>query len=208
MLENRDILLLNAQSVGMGEISLQHSFTMLDVYDFPQANLEPYIALIIQGSIDQELLLKEKERIRRFVDSGKVLVFGGHLFLPWLPGAASFIPKEIRNHRDYEVIIKEAHPIFEGVNTNELSYRRGVAGFFARGHHPLPAGAEVLLTLPDGEPTLYIDRVSTDGTLFVSSGNALLGYQNPQESTGQITKRFIEWIRNEYVQLQKRSVAR
>ncbi|NHN32536.1 phosphate starvation-inducible protein PhoH [Paenibacillus agricola] len=206
-MENKDILLLNAQSVGMGEVSLEHTFAMLDVYDFPQANLEPYIALIIQGSIDQELLLKHKEKIRKFVDSGKVLVFGGHLFLPWLPGAASFIPKEIRGHQDYEVNFHQAHPIFEGVDPNELSYRKGVAGFFARGHHPLPAGAEVVLTLPDGEPTLYIDRVSTEGTLFVSSGNALLGYQDPTESTGQITKRLIDWIRSEYVHLQQRSVA-
>jgi hypothetical protein len=206
-MDNKDILLLNAQSVGMGEVSLQHTFTMLDVYDFPNANLEPYIALIIQGSIDQELLLREKEKIRKFVDRGKVLIFGGHLFLPWLPGASSFIPKEISSHRDYEVNFHQAHPIFEGVDTNELSYRKGVAGFFARGHHPLPAGAEVLLTLPDGEPTLYIDRVSTEGTLFVSSGNALLGYQDPAESTGQITKRLIEWIRNEYVLLHQRSVA-
>jgi hypothetical protein len=205
-MDNKDILLLNAQSVGMGEVSLQHTFSMLDIYDFPYANLEPYKALIIQGSIDQELLFQEKGKIRNFVDSGKVLVFGGHLFLPWLPGASSFIPKDISSHRDYEVNFYQPHPIFEGVDSNELSYRKGVAGFFARGHHPLPAGAEVLLTLPDGEPTLYIDRISTEGTLFVSSGNALLGYQDPAESTGQITKRLIEWIHNEYAQLQKRRV--
>ncbi|OMF37588.1 phosphate starvation-inducible protein PhoH [Paenibacillus sp. FSL H8-0548] len=206
MMQNKNILLLNSQSVGMGEVSVQHNFSELDMYDFPQANLDSKIALIIQGSVDQELMLKNKEKIRKFADSGKVIVFGGHLFLPWLPGASFFVPKEVRSHKDYDISIINSHPIFEGVDTYDMTYNKGVAGFFARGHHPIPEGAEVLLTLPDHEPIVYIDRVSTDGTLLVSSGNALLNYQDPNRTTGQITSRLVEWIHNEYAQLQKRSV--
>lgn len=77
-----------------------------------------------------------------------------------------------------------------------------MAGFFARGHHPVPEGAEVLLTLPDGEPTLYIDRSSTKGTLMVSSGYNLLGYRDG-DSTSLIGERVEAWIEQEYKQLQE-----
>ena len=54
--------------------------------------------------------------------------------------------------------------------------RQGLPGFFARGHNPPPDGVEVLLELPGGEPIIYIDRVSTGGTMLVHSGGDLLGW--------------------------------
>ncbi|HBZ81544.1 MULTISPECIES: phosphate starvation-inducible protein PhoH [Brevibacillus] len=181
----------------------QDFFSFIDVYDLPGHDLSPYKCLVITGLIDQELLYKQKEQIRDFLDGGKVLVFSGNLFLPWLPGASAFVPKEIRNHSDYDVTIAKEHPIFAGVQTYDMTYNKGVAGFFARGHHPLPDGAEVLLTLPGGEPITYIDRNSTKGTILVHSGNDLFGYNHPGKSTGRIALQLTEWARNEYRQLQE-----
>src|SRR5205085_2928735 len=58
----------------------------------------------------------------------------------------------------------------------EMTFRRGVAGFFARGHHPLPTGAEVLTRLFGGEPATYLDRVSTARTIVVQPTSDLLSY--------------------------------
>jgi hypothetical protein len=69
-----------------------------------------------------------------------------------------------------------ARPIFRGIGLDELTFRRGVAGFFARGHHPVPDGAQVLTRLAGGEPATYLDRVSTAGTILVQAGSDLLGY--------------------------------
>ncbi|MDF2721449.1 MAG: hypothetical protein K0Q59_1124 [Paenibacillus sp.] len=204
-MNHEDIVMLGTQSAGMGEEGRQQTFATVDVYDFPEAPLDRYIALIIPGQVDQELLLKHKDKIRRFLDSGKVLLFGGHLFRPWLPGAGSFVPKQIRTYKDYGITFVGDHPIFAGVDPDDLVYNKGVAGFFARGHHPHPQGVEILLTLPDGEPTLYIDRVSTHGTMMISSGSTLLNYRDPAKSSGRIAERIIEWIRQEHAQLQQRS---
>jgi len=57
-----------------------------------------------------------------------------------------------------------------------LTFRRGVAGFFARGHHPIPPGAEVLTRLSGGEPATYLDRVSTAGTIVVQASGDLLAW--------------------------------
>ncbi|QHZ54398.1 phosphate starvation-inducible protein PhoH [Brevibacillus sp. NSP2.1] len=181
----------------------QDFFTFIDVYDLPEHDLSPYKCLVITGLIDQELLYRQKDKIRRFLDEKKVLVFSGNLFLPWLPGGSRFVPKQIRSHADYEVRIAKEHPIFAGVETYDMTYNKGVAGFFARGHHPLPEGAEVLLTLPGGEPITYIDRTSTKGTILVHAGNDLFGYNHPGKSTGRIAVQLTKWVRDEYRQLQQ-----
>lgn len=190
----------------LSDPNFQDLMDFIDIYDLPDYDLSPYKCLVITGLIDQEFLYRHKEKIREFLDMKKVLVFGGNLFLDWLPGGSSFVPKTIRNHNDYDVSITKPHPIFEGVKTEDMTYNKGVAGFFARGHHPLPEGAEVLLNLPGGEPITYIDRHSTNGTILVHAGGDLFGYNSPVKSTGRIAFQLTQWVRDEYSQLQERSV--
>src|SRR5581483_10255450 len=92
-----------------------------------------------------------------YLDRGGVVVFGGHLHRDWLPGASLFVPLASRSLDGYRVVEVADHPIFRGMGT-ELTFRRGVAGFFARGHHPVPPGAEVLTRLFGGEPATYLDE--------------------------------------------------
>ncbi len=84
------------------------------------------------------------------------------------------------------------HPIFAGIEPDDLTFRRGVAGFFARGHHPPPPGAEVLVRLGGGEPATYVDRVSTRGTIVVHATGDLLAYPE----TG-LPDQFLTWAREE-----------
>ncbi|HEY2495295.1 MAG TPA: phosphate starvation-inducible protein PhoH [Paenibacillus sp.] len=176
---------------------------VLDLYDLPEFDLSSYCCLVIDSYVDQELLYRERERIWKFLNQGKVLIFSGHLFLPWLPGASIFVPKQIHNHRDYEVSIAQPHPIFDSVKPGDMTYTKGVSGFFARGHHPLPPHAEVLLTLPGGEPITYIDRHSTEGTILVHSGNNLFAYRNPSSTVGRIGSQLQNWIGEEYRNIQE-----
>jgi len=207
----KDLLMLNSRSNFVeGRVNdprFQHDFTIIDAYDLPGFDLTPYKAMVVPGLIDQEFLWKEKELIREFLDSGRVLVFSGHLFRPWLPGASSFVPRTIRSYHDYVVSVRQPHPVFEGVKPEDMTFNKGVAGFFARGHHPAPEGAEVLLTLPDGEPIVYIDRSSTKGTIFVHSGNDLFGYMSSESTSRRIGPQLIRWIRDEHEQLQAKGEA-
>jgi hypothetical protein len=193
-----------SQKLRSEDPNYQDVFTTIDVYDLAKHDLSGYKCLVIVGLIDQEYLYKEKEIIRQFLDQKKIVVFCGNLHRPWLPGASSFVPKAIHKHSDYEISIHQPHPIFEGVHPDDMTYNKGVSGFFARGHHPLPSGAEVLLTLPGEEPITYIDRNSTKGTILVHSGNDLFGYTFPGKTTGRIAFQLIQWVREEYQQLQER----
>lgn len=201
-----DIAVLHP-GTGFTDQQLQHpvvrdAVEAVDIYDLPAVDLRRYHGVIVSGSADQELLWRQREQIRAFLDDRKVLVFSGHLFRPWLPGAGIFVPKAIRSFRDYTVHIVRPHPIFEGVRAEDLTFRKGVAGFFARGHHPPPEGAEILLTLNDGEPIVYLDRRGTRGTILAHAGNDLLGYADRETTAGRIAPRLVRWVEEEFEALQ------
>ncbi|NWL89198.1 phosphate starvation-inducible protein PhoH [Paenibacillus sp. 79R4] len=204
-----DLLLLNSGTYFSTQTAtaLQQDLgiSVLDMYSLPDYDLSAHKFLVIDNYVDQELMNQHSGLIGEFLDQGKILVFSGNLFLPWLPGGSLFVPKTIRDHQDYTVTLTGLHSIFEGVNPDDLTYNKGVSGFFARGHHPIPPHAEVLLTLPGGEPITYIDRHSTKGTILVHSGNNLLGYTHSRNTSGRIGAQLIRWLYEEYEQMTTRS---
>mgnify|MGYP003434154273 CR=1 FL=1 len=179
------------------------NFTTIEQYQLANENLDSYTCMVIHGFVDQEFLATQKEKIRAFLNQKKIVIFSGHLFRDWLPGTSPFIPRVIHSHLDYVVTIAQPHPIFAGVDSDSMTYNKGVSGFFARGHHPIPDGAEVLLTLPGGEPITYIDRNSTEGTILVHSGNDLFGYMQNSKSTDRISGQLLQWVHDENAKLQK-----
>ncbi|WDH83426.1 hypothetical protein [Paenibacillus urinalis] len=136
-----DFLLLDSgasfsqQNVRDGDLDVR--VMVLDQYDLEDYDLpqKGHKFLIIDEFIDQELMLRHRGKIKSFLDQGNILLFCGHLLRHWIPGASMFVPKTIHNHLDYTVTVLP-HPIFEGVLSDDITYNKGVAGFFARGHHP------------------------------------------------------------------------
>lgn len=178
-------------------IRLGEAVEPLDIYELPDLDLSRFSGLLFPGSVDQEWLYRQHTLVESFLKLGRVVVFSGHLFRLWLPGAHPFVPKEIHSFRNYQVRIAKPHPIFAGVRPEDLTYRKGIAGFFARGHHPPPPNAEVLLTLADGEPITYLDRSSSKGTILVHSGNDLWGYAKEANTAGRMVVQLLDWVREE-----------
>ncbi|QGM32451.1 phosphate starvation-inducible protein PhoH [Bacillus sp. N3536] len=179
-------------------------FTIIDQYQLTHHNLEPYCCIVVHDFADQEYLYKNRAIIEGFLEAGKIVIFGGHLFREWLPGCPIFTPRTIESHEDYNVYKKINHPIFEGVDTDDMTYNKGVAGFFARvTHSPVPAGSDVLLTFRDGMAITYIDRQSTKGTILVHSGRDLFAHRMQNKSTDRISTQLLQWIQDEYQVLQK-----
>lgn len=203
----KDYIVIHPHNVFSQE-SIAEQFHAIDQYDLAQTDLMPYKCMIVLGYVDQDFLLEEKEIIDAFLAAGKIVCFFGNLVTPWLEGQRMFEPKEIRWHGDYNVHIASDHFIFDGVLEDDMTTNKGVKGFFARGHHEAPQHAEVLLTLRSGETITYIDRRSTNGTIFMHAGNCLfqlgLGMQLAQKKTTDlIPPRMLQWAEQEWTRLQK-----
>ncbi len=166
----------------------------LDCYSLATTDLEAYAGLIVPTMVDQEYLHRHRERLRTYLDRGGIIAFSGQLQRPWLPGAGLFEPKQVRSFRDYELRIVSEHPVFSGVEASELTYRRGVAGFFARGYHRPPPGADILIAFTSGEPVVYVDQDTTGGTLLVHAGNNLLSLNG--STTSRVPGQLMAWIRD------------
>lgn len=172
---------------------LGHHVRTVDCYDLAQTELDRFAVVVVPAMIDQEQLARHRSVIRGYLDGGGVLIFGGQLHRDWLPGASPFVALDPPSLRAYRVTEIADHPIFAGVEPDDLTFRRGVAGFFARGHHPVPAGAQVLVRLSGGQPVTYLDRVSTAGTAVVQANGDLLGYGKHERTAGRIPGQLIEW---------------
>lgn len=172
----------------------EETLERIDMYDLPRRALDSFPGLVVSSQVDQDFLYRHRRRIRTYLDAGGVVAFSGHLSREWLPGAGPFQPKSIESHEDYTVVEATTHPVFEGVEMSDLTYQRGVAGFFARGHNPPPEGATVLLRLPDGEPIAYVDERSTGGTIFAHSGNDLLAFGGRSTTAASVPEQLLAWI--------------
>lgn len=179
-----------------------HGF--IDIYQLPEAHLEPYCALIVPMMADQEFLFAHRSVVRDFLDRGAILVFSGHLLREWVPGARPFLPKAARSRQDYAIRRVTDHPLVAGLADEQIAVRRGVAGFFARGHHPPPDGAEVVLTFASGEPVLYVDQVSTRGTILLHAGNDIVSLRDLAVPSAGLAGRLLDWIQVEARALEER----
>lgn len=182
-------------------------FDIVDQYELEHTDLANYKCMIILTFADQEYLFEQREKIADFLNSKKIVAFFGNLVTDFLPGQKPFIAKNIQWHGDYNLTIAKQHPIFDGVLEEDMTVNKGVKGFFARGHHPAPAGAEILLRLGEDEPVTFIDRTSTNGTIFMHSGNCLYDLggmrQDKSKTTHVLPERMLAWTEAEYARLQE-----
>lgn len=169
----------------------------IDMYELPQVDLSLVSGIVVSSQIDQDFLYRHRDQVRAFLQTGGVVAFSGHLSRQWLPGANCFQPKTIESHDDYTVVEANPHPVFEGVAMDDLTYHRGVAGFFARGHNPPPAESTPILRLESGEPIVYVDEVSTSGTIFAHSGNDLISMSQRSSTAARVPEQLVAWMRTE-----------
>lgn len=167
-----------------------------DIYELKHVALERFSGLLISTHADQRFLQTMQGTLERFLQGGGTLVFCGHLAYPFLPEIAPFVPLSVRSHEDYRVWRVSEHPIFAGVDTEDLTFRKGVAGFYGRGHNPPPPGAQVLqrLSSPEGPPVDYVYHRVGGGRVLVHAGNDIWMYTADDTSASRIAPQLLGWI--------------
>lgn len=167
----------------------------VDMYALATTSLIPYRAVLLGTHADQYELKRMQSRLEDYLSGGGIIVYCGHVVHPFLHMLTPFRPIEDYTIEDLKVALDTSHVIFRGVEPNDVTFRRGVAGFFGRGSNPPPASARVVATLAKG--TVPIDweiRVGA-GTFYMHAGSDLWGYMNMGDASARrIPLQLLEWF--------------
>lgn len=164
-----------------------------DLYAFDNLALDGIDALLFSMHADQRFLAARAARIAAYIERGGTVVANGHIAYPYLPEVGGYIPSPGQGLKDLAIHRVAAHPIWEGVSEGDLTFRRGVAGFYGRGGHQPPAGATVVHTVgAQAQPLDIIYRVGA-GRVLLHGGNDLWQYGG-NDSTARIAPQLIGWL--------------
>ncbi|AVY95403.1 hypothetical protein DAI18_16140 [Microvirgula aerodenitrificans] len=150
--------------------------TAIDIYALKRQSLASFSALFIAAGSDQRELLEQKPALTRYLHAGGVLVCNGHVVDPYVDGLTPFRPLPAFDVEQLTVHRLRSHPVHDGIDMRDLTFRHGVAGFYGRGCNPPPDGAVPVTGL--GPARLPVDwewSPPGGGRLFMHAGNDLWG---------------------------------
>lgn len=181
---------------GEGPAALRAQVHMLP--PFEPLSLAGLRALLIPAHADQRYLMQQQASLQTFLQGAGTIVINGHIAYPFLPWLSAFVPSADRGLDGLRVHRAAPHPVFEGVDPGHLTFRRGVAGFYARGGNPPPSGARVLNTLgPSAQAIDWELRLPQGGRILMHSGNDLWMYAGSADSTGRLLPQLLAWLQGE-----------
>lgn len=136
--------------------------------DLPKVDLASYDGLLIPSRISKNVLRKSMNSILQFLNDGKLIVSLGEDPSHWLPGVNwEFRPTNFwwwlgPEARSGIKSTKPEHDLFKYVTLENATWH--YHGIF----HP-PVGSDTLIGTEDGETIFYIDKISTVGTMVITS---------------------------------------
>lgn len=167
----------------------------VDIYRLPATDLTGVRGLIIAAGADQVFLERNRDLLSGFVRAGGRIAAMGHAVTDFLPGLGVWRKLAYTGPKDLAISLGDPHPVWEGVDPVDLSVRKGVTGFYARGYaDKLPADA--LITTRIGRHALPLDYVYPlgAGQVLVHGGNDLTGWKNDPNSAARMTPQLIVWL--------------
>lgn len=134
--------------------------------DFHDASLEGIDVLLVPSQLHLKLLMNAKEKIVNFAEQGGTVVAFGPQPQQWIPGQnwerrpTNFwwwLEKDAKSGLELQ---KPQADLFRYLTLDDATWHQ-------HGVFWPPEGAEVLISTEDGGAVLYIDKVSTKGSLII-----------------------------------------
>lgn len=199
---------LSHETASFLELPGARNLVVQRVYDLPYTDLGRYGALLVPAHIDQRAFAACAAQVAGFLDGGGIVVFNGHIAYPFLPELTPFVPVPGYSFDLLRVQRVAEHPVFAGVEVADLTFRRGVAGFYGRGHNPPPAGATVLHRLSGGNvPLDWLWQRPAGGTLLMHGGNNMWMYADDATSAARIAPQLLAWLSDSLVRSDLKELA-
>jgi hypothetical protein len=173
----------------------------VDLYDLDTLDLADVRGLLINGNCDQIFLERRHEILTDFVTGGGRIAVMGHPLTDFLPGLGQWRKLQYSGPKDLVIGAGEPHPVWEGVDLGDVSFRRGVSGFYGRGYsQKLPDGAVVTNRI--GRHALPVDYVYPlgGGQVLVHGGIDLAVYQEDPNTSARIFPQLLTWLAQQETQ--------
>ncbi len=163
-------------------------------YELSSERLAPAAALVVGMHADQRFLAGCRTMLEAWLERGRTLVINGHIAHPMLPELGRFVPPQGTGIAALRLTRLRDHPVFEGVPVPALQTRRGVMGFYGRGHNPMPANGRALHGIgPDAMPVDWVYERPQGGRLFVHGGNDLWGSCEDRALNDRLLAQLVTW---------------
>ncbi|TNJ63215.1 hypothetical protein FE784_26480 [Paenibacillus hemerocallicola] len=162
--------------------------------ELPHSSLDAYDVLLIPSQLHHRLLAESRGSISAFADRGGIVAaFGAqpHDLLPahnWEFRPTNFwwwLDKEAKSGL---VLNRPGHDLFRYITLADATWH--YHGVFSP-----PEGAEVLIGLEEGGAILYVDRVTTPGTLIMTTLDPEFHYGSYfMPATERFLDGFLPWL--------------
>lgn len=166
--------------------------------DLIPAHIEQARGIITTSHLDQHGFFAYRQQLFDFMARGGRWFFNGHILRPFLPGLVNYIAIPKARRADLVLTRLNEHPIFEGIDQTCFEENRGVAGFYGRGHNPLPPGALAVNGIgPLKQPIDWDWTLPGAGRMFSHAGNDIGVINGPNPNHALIAPRIIAWTMGE-----------
>ncbi|MEM9754357.1 MAG: hypothetical protein AAF914_00105 [Pseudomonadota bacterium] len=169
--------------------------TVIDQYDFTPDALTDHQGLLISQHIDELHLRDIRDELDAFLARGGAIAVMGPVAMPYLTQLSPHQTEGTGPAKDWVLEMAGAHPVMAGVTADDISYRKGVVGFWARGRiAPIEGAAVVTRFSASGAPADWAWEAASGGKLFVHPGNDVWGYAAETTSAARVFPQMLAWM--------------
>lgn len=162
-------------------------------WDVTPAVLGATAGVITTMHLDQIRAETWRADLDALLDRGGRVFLNGHVARPFVSGLKPFALAG-RSQADLVQMVLADHPVFDGVDRAAFQRRRGVAGFYGRGHNPMPQGATALTGIGrDRAPLDWVWQRPGGGAVFSHAGNDLWGNTEDAAVTDRLVRNVVGW---------------
>jgi len=166
--------------------------------DLTAAHFAEASGLITTMYLDQVGFLQHAASLQALLGRGGRWIFSGHMLRPPIPSLGIYVPLPDPRRVDFALTRLYEHPIFAGIDQKALEVNRGVAGFYGRGHNPMPHGATAINGLGPQHLPIDWDWARPDGGhIFSHAGNDFWGNGDDAILHQVLADRAVAWAAGE-----------
>ncbi len=163
--------------------------------EMTEEDFEHAPAIMTTMHLDQIRAENWRSAFSRLLARGGRIAISGHIMRPFLDGLAPYRPAEKCGREGLKLAVLADHPVFDGIDRIYCGTRRGVAGFYGRGHNPMPQGGTALTSVgPARAPIDWVWNRPDGGSIFSHAGNDLWGVAEEPEITERLMDNLVHWL--------------